>query len=170
MPYRICFVCLGNICRSPMAGVVMRRLASDAGLADRIVVGSAGTGSWHVGAGANPPAVAALHRRGYDGSSHRARKFGAADFADWDLVVGLDAANVADLRRLAPTDADAAKVVLLRDYDLEAPAGDDPAVSGADRDVPDPYGGPDAEFEHALDLVEAACRGLLATLPNEGRD
>lgn len=159
MPYRICFVCLGNICRSPMADVVMRRLVADAGLADRIQIGSAGTGSWHVGSGANPPAVAALHRRGYDGSAHQARQFGAADFADWDLIVGLDASNVADLRRLAPTKDDAATVALLRDFDPASPAGD--------RDVPDPYGGPEAEFDHALDLVEAACRGLLADLRSE---
>ena len=154
-PYRICFVCLGNICRSPMATVVMRRLVADAGL--RVQVDSAGTGSWHIGGGANPPAVQALKRRGYDGSRHVARQFGPPDFADYALVVGLDRYNVDDLRRLAPDDEQAAKVVLLRDFD--------PAAATGDRDVPDPYGGPDHDFDHALDLVTAACEGLLGRLP-----
>ncbi len=152
--YRICFVCLGNICRSPMAAVVMRELVSEAGL--DVQVDSAGTGSWHIGCGANPPAVEALRRRGYDGSAHVARQFGPADFADYDRVVGLDRHNVADLRRLAPDHEQAAKIVLLRDFDPDAPADD--------RDVPDPYGGPDGEFDHTLDLVSAACRGLLDRL------
>ena len=154
-PYRISFVCLGNICRSPMAAVVMRSLVADAGLP--VQVDSAGTGSWHIGGGANPPAVQALGRRGYDGSTHVARQFGPRDFADYDLVIGLDRHNVADLRRLAPDDEQAAKVVLLRDFDPDAPT--------EDRDVPDPYGGPDLDFDDALDLVTAACQGLLAQLP-----
>lgn len=153
--YRICFVCLGNICRSPMADVVMRQLVSAAGV--DVQVDSAGTGSWHIGRGANPPAVQALGRRGYDGSTHVARQFGPGDFADYDLVIGLDQSNVADLRLLAPDDEQAAKVVLLRDFDPDAAAGD--------RDVPDPYGGPDDDFDHALDLVTAACKGLLNRLP-----
>ncbi len=173
--YRICFVCLGNICRSPMAAVVLRSLAAEAGVA--MAVDSAGTGSWHVGGPADRSAAAALSRRGYDGSRHIARQFGPADFGRYDLVVGLDGHNVADLRRLAPDDAAAAKIRLLRDFDPGAPDTDtpepdardpdarDPDAPPADRDVPDPYGGPDAGFDRALDLVEAACRGLLAALP-----
>ncbi len=153
--YRICFVCLGNICRSPMAAVVMRALAADAGMA--VLIDSAGTGSWHIGGPANPPALTALQRRGYDGSTHVARQFGPGDFASYDLVVGLDGHNVADLRRLAPDEEQAAKVVLLRDFD--------PGAAAADRDVPDPYGGRDHDFDHALDLVTAACHGLLDQLP-----
>lgn len=154
-PYRICFVCLGNICRSPMAAVVMRKLVAERGL--DVQVDSAGTGSWHIGGGANPPAVQALSRRGYDGSTHVARQFGPTDFADYDLVIGLDRHNVADLRRLAPDRDQATKIVLLRDFDPIAAAGD--------RDVADPYGGPDDDFDHALDLVTAACAGLLDRLP-----
>lgn len=153
-PYRICFVCLGNICRSPMAAVVMRELVAEAGL--DVSVDSAGTGSWHIGDPANASAVQALRRRGYDGSSHVARQFGPGDFADYDRVIGLDRRNVADLRRLAPDDEQAAKVALLREFDPDAAPGD--------RDVPDPYGGPDDEFDSALDLVAAACRGLLEHL------
>lgn len=136
-----------------MASVVMRRLVADAGL--DVVVDSAGTGSWHIGGGANPPAAAALSRRQYDASDHVARQFGRSDFADYDLVVGLDRQNVRDLRRLAPDADAAAKISLLRDH---VPDGE------RDQDVPDPYGGPDADFDHSLDLVEAACRGLLDEL------
>lgn len=139
-----------------MAAVVMRQLVAEGGL--DVQVDSAGTGSWHIGRGANPPAVSALGRRGYDGSTHVARQFGATDFADYDIVIGLDRHNVTDLRRLAPDEEQASKVVLLRDFDPHAAAGD--------RDVPDPYGGPDDDFNHALDLVTAACKGLLNTLPS----
>ena len=87
--FRICFVCSGNICRSPMAEVVLRQLAADAGLADRLTISSAGTGDWHVGEQADPRAVEALTTHGYNGSTHRARQFDPAWFADLDLVVAL---------------------------------------------------------------------------------
>ncbi|MBA3249245.1 MAG: low molecular weight phosphotyrosine protein phosphatase [Geodermatophilaceae bacterium] len=157
-PYRICFVCLGNICRSPMASVVMRRLVADAGL--DIQVDSAGTGSWHVGGPADHSALRAMTKGGYDGSTHVARQFSARDFAAYDLVVGLDRQNVRDLRRMAPDPAAAAKIRLLRDF---APDGE------PDLDVTDPYGGPDDGFDEALEVVFAACRGLLDTLPAAAR-
>lgn len=156
MPYRICFVCLGNICRSPMAAIVMRGLVAEAGL--DVEVDSAGTGSWHVGGPADRSALSALTRGGYDGSQHVARQFRPSDFARYDLVVGLDRANVRDLRRLAPSPEAAAAVRLLRDY-----------AGVPDLDVPDPYGGPDVEFDDALALVVEACRGLLASLPTTVR-
>ena len=80
-PYRVCFVCTGNICRSPMAEVVFRALVERAGLADRIEVDSAGTGDWHVGAGADDRALLALTAGGYDGAAHRARRFDPRWFA-----------------------------------------------------------------------------------------
>ncbi len=150
---RICFVCMGNICRSPMAEVVFRRLLEDAGLDDEIEVASAGTGAWHAGRQADRRALDTLRAKGYDGSAHRARQFERSWFDDYDLVVALDADNERDLRRLAPSPEAAAKVRLLRSYD---------GTAVGDLDVPDPYyGGPEG-FEHVLALVESACRALLA--------
>jgi protein-tyrosine phosphatase len=151
--HRVVFVCLGNICRSPMAEVVMRSLVLDAGLADRVEVSSAGTGDWHVGEHADPRTLQILAARGYDGSQHRARQFEPDWFGRYDLVVALDARNLSDLRRMAPADR-RDDVRLLRSYDSAA-------GSDADLDVPDPYyGGPDG-FGDALSMVERACRGLL---------
>jgi protein-tyrosine phosphatase len=152
---RVLFVCMGNICRSPTAEGVMRRLVDAAGLSDRIELDSAGTGGWHVGAAPDPRSVAAAAGRGIaiDGA---ARKVRVADFADFDLIVALDRDNAQDLRRLAPDAEAAAKVRLLREFD--------PASRGADLDVPDPYYGGDDGFGRVLDLVDAACRGLLEDL------
>ena len=147
----VCFVCLGNICRSPTAEAVMRRLVDEAGLSDRVRLSSAGTGAWHVGNDADPRARATFEAAGYR-LDHAARQFVAGEFAEHDLVVAMDRANERDLRRLAQTDGDRAKVRLLRSYDPEA---DDP-------DVPDPYYDADDGFRHVLDVVERGCRGLLA--------
>ena len=150
MSFRICFVCLGNICRSPIAEIVMRSLLEEHGLTDRVEVSSAGTGDWHVGERADARTLAVLTRHGYDGSQHRARLFGSDLFADYDLLVAMDQANVAALRRLASAD-ESTQVRLLREFD--------PAAT--DVDVPDPYYGGDAHFDEVLVMVEAACRGLL---------
>jgi protein-tyrosine phosphatase len=151
LPYRITFVCLGNICRSPMAESVLTRRLVQAGLSADIEVDSAGTGGWHVGDSADRRAVAALHRRGYH-TVHRARQFQRSDFAAHDLIVALDEDNARDLHQLA-SDADAAaKIRLLRSFDPDA---------DGDLAIPDPYYGTDDDFERALDLIEAACDGLL---------
>jgi protein-tyrosine phosphatase len=154
---RLLFVCMGNICRSPTAEAVMRALVAQEGLQDQIQIDSAGTGSWHVGHPPDRRSTAAAKTRGIvmEGA---ARQVTVADFEDYDLLLAADADNVGALRALAPDDAAAAKIHLLREYD--------PAADG-DLAVPDPYyGGPDG-FEHVIDLVEAACRGLLATLRAE---
>jgi len=151
--YRVCFVCSGNICRSPTAEVVLRTLVEEAGLADSVVVESAGTGDWHVGAGADDRAVAALRRRGYPVRLHCARQIRAADLARCDLLVALDAEHARALRRMAASSEQAAKVRLLRSFD--------PATEDGDLDVPDPYYGSPRTFDHVLDLIEAGCRGLL---------
>jgi protein-tyrosine phosphatase len=161
--YRVCFVCSGNICRSPTAEVVLRTLLAAAGLTESVLVDSAGIGDWHAGADADDRAVAALRRRGYPVRPHCARQIRPADLVECDLLVALDRAHARALRRIAGTAAEAAKVRLLRSFD--------PAAGDA-LDVPDPYySGPDA-FDHVLDLVEAACRGLLseiqAVLPSGG--
>jgi protein-tyrosine phosphatase len=153
--HRVCFVCSGNICRSPTAEVVLRRMLERDGLAGTVRVDSAGLGDWHVGEGADRRSAAALRARGYDPDGHRARQFTAADFAERDLVVALDSGHYADLLELAPTERDRAKVRLLGAY---------AAGAGHDLDVPDPYYGGGAGFERVLDLVEAGCAGLMAEL------
>jgi protein-tyrosine phosphatase len=161
--FRIVFVCLGNICRSPMAEFAMRRLLEQNGLGDRIEVASAGTGDYHVGEPADPRAAATLREHGYQPDGHTAAQFVAADFADADLVLALDASNAEVLRRRAPDPNAAAKVRLLREFDVVADGGAAGAV-GDELDVPDPYYGGDDGFTHVLALVEAACRGLLEQL------
>jgi protein-tyrosine phosphatase len=147
---RILFVCMGNICRSPTAEGVMRRLVEEAGLADRVELDSAGTGTWHIG---NPPdarATDAARRRGV-ALGGTARQVLPDDFERFDLLIAMDRRNARELLALAPDDEAAEKVRLLREFD---PAADD-------LDVPDPYYGGDDGFETVLDMVEAACRGLL---------
>jgi protein-tyrosine phosphatase len=151
--YRICFVCSGNICRSPSAEVVLRALVAEAGLAAAVQVDSAGIGDWHTGSDADDRAIAALRRRGYTVRRHHARQIRPADLAEADVVVALDADHARSLRRLARGSTEAAKVRLLRSFD--------PAAEDDDLEVPDPYyGGPDT-FDDMLDLIEAGCRGLL---------
>ena len=161
MTYRVCFVCTGNICRSPMAESVFRARIEEAGLEGLVEVDSAGTDGWHEGDGADPRTVAVLEAHGY-GSDHVARQFRAAWFARLDLVIALDSGHLRALRRLAPTPQDAEKVRLLRSYD---PAAD------ADPDVPDPYYGHIEGFEECLEMVESASHGLLAAVQEqvEGR-
>ncbi|MFE2582161.1 low molecular weight protein-tyrosine-phosphatase [Streptomyces sp. NPDC059378] len=161
MTYRVCFVCTGNICRSPMAESVFRAHVARAGLDDRVEVDSAGTGGWHEGAGADPRTAAVLEAGGY-GSDHTARRFRASWFSRLDLVIALDQGHLQELRRLAPTEEDARKVRLLRSYDPAA---------GDDLDVPDPYYGGLDDFEACLEMVEAASTGLLAAVREqvEGR-
>jgi protein-tyrosine phosphatase len=98
---RICFVCSGNICRSPSAEIVMRALVADARLEDAIEMCSAGLGDWHVGQGTDRRSLEALTARGYDGTRHRARQFEGSWFAEHDLVVAMDRSHLRDLRRMA---------------------------------------------------------------------
>ncbi|MEW2161613.1 low molecular weight protein-tyrosine-phosphatase [Streptomyces sp. NPDC007084] len=161
MSYRVCFVCTGNICRSPMAESVFRAHVADAGLGGLVEVDSAGTDGWHEGDGADERTVAVLEANGYE-SGHEARKFQASWFSRLDLVIALDAGHFRTLRRLALTARDAEKVRLLRSYDPAA---------GDDLDVPDPYYGHMDGFDACLEMVEAASPGLLAAVREqvEGR-
>jgi protein-tyrosine phosphatase len=151
---RILFVCMGNICRSPTAEGVMRRMLRGAGL-EGVEVESAGTGGWHAGEPPDERATAAAARRGVT-LEGAARQIGPADFRRFDLLVAMDRANLRELLALAPDEEAAEKVRLLREFD--------PASAGGDLDVPDPYYGGDRGFEDVLDMVEAACRGLIDDL------
>ncbi len=154
-PYRVCLVCLGNICRSPMAETVLRAAIEAAGLGRAVVVDSAGTGDWHIGGPMNGGARAALATRGYDGSAHRARQIEASWLARQDLFLAMDARNLADLRRMAGA----------QDRDRIRLFGEVGGLDGAD--IPDPYGGDAAEFGYVLDLLATAApviAGRLADL------
>ncbi len=151
-PYRVCCVCLGNICRSPMAEVVLRAKLADAGLAGRVVVDSAGTGDWHVGQGMYHRARTQLGRRGYDGSAHRARQFDPSWLAERDLVLAMDAINLSALRRLARGDAEH-RIRLF---------GEVAELDGLE--VPDPYGGSPADFDRVLDMLESGMARLAEKL------
>jgi len=149
---RICFVCLGNICRSPTAEGVMRHLLRQEKLEHAIELDSAGTGNWHVGEPPDERATETARGRGF-ALEGAARQFEAADFDRFDLVVAMDGSNRKNLERIAPNDDARGKVKLLRDFDPASPKGSD---------VPDPYfGGPEG-FENVFDIVEAACQGLLS--------
>jgi len=158
--YRVGLVCLGNICRSPMAEVVLRAELERAGLSGRVEVDSAGTGDWHVGGPMDPGARAELSRRGYDGAGHRARQFEPSWFDRYDLVVAMDESNLARLRRMAPDAQAADRIVLFRRFD--------PALAGRrsarDLEVPDPYNGGPEEYALVFDLVQPAARGLAEQL------
>ena len=152
-PYRVCLVCLGNICRSPMAETVLRAELAAAGLDGAVVVDRAGTGDWHVGDAMDPGARAALATRGHDGSAHRARQFQPSWLPRRDLILAMDARNLADLRRMA-RGQDADRIRLFSEVGGLAEA----------RDIPDPWGGGPDEFGHVLDLLGAAAPVIVARL------
>ena len=151
MTERILFVCLGNICRSPSAEGVVRRMAHERGVT--VELDSAGTGDWHLGKPPYPPMQEAALARGYDLSRLRARQVSRGDFGAFDLVIAMDGQNLSDLREMAPGGIE---LRLFTDY---APA------AGADH-VPDPYFTRD--FDGALDLIERCAAGLLDSLDRRG--
>jgi protein-tyrosine phosphatase len=146
--YRIVLVCLGNICRSPMAHVVLQARVDDAGLGDRVEITSSGTGDWHVGNPMDRRAAATLTGAGYDATRHRARQYDAASAARCDLVLAMDSQNLADLGGASP------RVMLFRELDPVEPGGD----------VPDPYYGGHAGFEEVLTMVERTSAALVQAL------
>ncbi len=149
--FRICFVCTGNICRSPMAETVFGALVRNAGLEGAIFVTSAGTGDWHVGEPSDDRTLAALAARGYNGSGHRGRQFDPSWFSSLDLVVVFDRSQERILRAWASIESDRAKVQPLLSFDpTQAPL----------TDVPDPYYSDSAMFDQVLGMIEKACAAL----------
>lgn len=149
---RIAMVCMGNICRSPIAEHVLRAKAGAAGL--HIEVASAGTGGWHVGNPADPRSVKVLNDNGYT-SAHRAQQFDSTWFEKHDYIFVMDEENFRAVMSQAPDEASKQKVQMLMDY-----------YTGTSTDsiVPDPYYGVAADYVHVLALVENACDGLITHL------
>ena len=151
-PYRIAFVCLGNICRSPMASVILGELVDSASLADKVEVASCGTGTWHVDEPMDPRAAAQLQAAGYDASAHRARTYDPT-WLENDLVLAMDAQNLADITEGRGSDD---RVRMFRSFD--------PLADPDDLDVPDPFYAGDESFGEVLGIVERTCRQILAEL------
>lgn len=158
--YRVMTVCTGNICRSPMAEVVLRARLDEAGLGDRVVVDSTGVSDEEHGNPVDRRARAALAARGYDVPAREARQVRPADLAERDLVLAMTASHARALRRLAGDPDAAGRVVMFRTFDPAAPRLDDQRDEHL-LDVDDPwYGGPE-NFEHCLDEIEAAAGGVV---------
>ena len=145
--YRIGVVCLGNICRSPMAEVVLTERVAEAGLDDRVEVASCGTGDWHIGDPMDRRAAATLAAAGYDPSRHRAQQFAGSWLEEYDVLLAMDAQNRSDI-------AGAARVLMFRDFDPVEPGSD----------VPDPYYGGDSGFEEVLTMVERTSARIVEAL------
>jgi protein-tyrosine phosphatase len=151
---RLCFVCLGNICRSPIAEGVMRHLVQAAGLSHAFEVDSAGTAGYHAGELPDSRARAAGRRFGIEVGG-RARQFKRADFERFDYVLAMDNSNLEDLSELAPSAAARENLHLLRSFDKSSPGG---------ASVPDPYYGEDEDFDDVVRICLAACTPLLEQL------
>jgi protein-tyrosine phosphatase len=152
-PTRVLFVCLGNICRSPLAEGVFKHLVDEAGLSSEFEIDSAGTGSWHVGERPDARATMVAREHGVELDS-RARQVTERDLHDFDHVIAMDHENLRTLQRMAESSQGAAQISLLRAYDTD-PDGDE---------VPDPYYGGVSGFENVYDIVSRSCSGLLTRL------
>lgn len=161
--YRICVVCWGNICRSPMGEYLLREAFREAGLGDRVVVESAGTSSDELGNGMHPRTEAVLRRNGHDDygwGDHVARRFERGWFDDYDLVLPVDHVHVERLERVARTDADRAKLHLFRSFDPDAVAA---GALGMD----DPWYGTDPAYDQTYAEIVAAVPGIVDFVRSE---
>jgi protein-tyrosine phosphatase len=148
--FRMLFVCMGNVCRSPTAQAVFRRLLEAEGIAPRVEVDSAGTHGYHVGEQSDPRTRRAAASRGYDLAGHYARKIAWQDLQDFDLILAMDKANRDNLRQIAAPEQQG-RIQLLMDY----------SANFDDEEVPDPYYGLGHTFDLVIDMVEDASLGLL---------
>ena len=154
--YKVLFVCTGNICRSPTAEGVFRKIAENKGMQDIIEVDSAGTHSYHVGEPPDGRSIKTGLERGYDLRPLRARSVCVEDFERFDLVVALDRGHRRSLRKLAPKQHKEKIILLLEDTGHKT-----------ETSVPDPYYGTMKDFEYVLDLVEDASEKLLRKIQQE---
>ncbi len=154
-PYRIAFVCLGNICRSPTAAVVMTQKLNEAGLSRTISVRSAGTGDWHLGEQMDRRAAATLTAHGYDPTEHRATQFDASWFDQHDLVLVMDQLNARNVQAMAHDESDKSRIMMFRTFD---------PVADETLDVPDPWYSGDDSFTVVLTMVERTCDALVDAL------
>lgn len=154
---KLLVVCMGNICRSPMAQVVLKTQAARAGMASAVTIDSAGTHASHLGEKPDPRGEATLLRRGYEMGRIRSRKVSEQDFERFDLILAMDASNLASMRQICPSDQ-AHKLSLFMEFG--APAAKD----GGGLDVPDPYYGNAAGFDRVLDMCELGARQILAKI------
>jgi protein-tyrosine phosphatase len=150
-PFEICFVCLGNICRSPLAEGVFQTLINDQGLENQIIIHSAGTGGWHVGASPDARMQATARTKGIQLTS-RAQQIEVGDIRRFDLVLAMDQSNLETMEYLCSPEMAAKKLRLFRSFDPEA---------DGDLDVPDPYYGGDDGFEHVFQIVHRTCPPIL---------
>jgi len=153
----VLFICMGNICRSPTAEGYFRHIVKEAGLTDKIKIDSAGTHAYHIGSPPDHRAQAAASKRGIDLSSLRGRKVENKDFNNFDYVLGMDNSNHSDLQEVAGGNAE--NLFMFLEF----------ANNFSETEVPDPYYGGDQGFEHVLDLIEDASRGLLNDIKEKHR-
>jgi protein-tyrosine phosphatase len=147
---KVLFVCLGNICRSPLAEGVFRHVVQQAGLSDRFEIDSAGTSSYHIGDPPDPRTTSVARQRGVE-LTGAARQFQRTDLQTFDYILAMDEQNLANIKRLVSAPP-RARVQLLREFD---------ELASADRNVPDPYYGGPRGFEDVQDIVERSCAALL---------
>lgn len=152
----VLFVCLGNICRSPIAEGIFRHIAAQRGFSNHFKIGSAGLGSWHIGRPPDQRAQEAVRGMGIDISDIRARRVTSADFDGYDLILAMDRANRNALLRMAPAQH-REKIKLFLTY----------APNLSVQEVPDPFFGDADNFDYVCQLVDAACRGLLVNLTSQ---
>jgi protein-tyrosine phosphatase len=155
-PYKLLFVCLGNICRSPSAEGIMNHLIKQHGLEDQIICDSAGTSSYHIGSPPDRRMTAAALRQGIR-LEGQARQFQKSDFEEFDLILAMDKENYENILRLDRTGQYAHKVKLMCDFCTEH----------KDREVPDPYYGGESGFTYVIDLLLDACKGLLKDIQKQ---
>ena len=151
MTLRVLTVCLGNICRSPAAAAAIREAAESVGI--DVDVDSAGTGTWHIGQPPHDESVAAGKRAGLEVTG-RARKVHVGDFERFDIILAMDRSNMRDLKTMATSLEDQAKVRLFRTYDPKS----------EEEEVPDPYGGTSEGYDETIKIVRAAAAGMMETL------
>lgn len=146
---KILFVCLGNICRSPVFEAVLRQQLRRSRLDWQVA--SVGTGGWHAGEGADPRSCESMVRRGYSLTAHRARQLGVSDYSGFDWLLAADRSNLATLQQRRPSGATAQLALALPFAGLEAPL-----------EIPDPYYGKARDFDHVVDLAEEFARRVIA--------